>query len=229
MELTVLQNSLIMLQNRGADIGGYANYFSYNAEQLAAYTANLRKSNTILDPFSKLVKEKLSKYGFSYNDRTSLTYKIGDTMVFFADIGSALISKNMLTAADDIAIEFKDTDKVNNLIVIGQGDPSPGAKETLTASKNKFKLLQFFKDEELYSSPMDCVWSCQYKIYTKEETQHFFNVNNLSIIQMPRLYITDPIMKWLGAQAGVILKETNSSFLPNTLVKEDYYYRYLVE
>jgi len=223
MEMIILQNSLKMLQDRGVNIDIYETVLTYTTDNLPAYVDYLKRSEN--NTFAYLVvKRACNSKKIPFSDRLALSYKIDDILVMFVDIENKLVSKDMISLCSGLALE----QQIKNLIIVGPNIPSADGKNALITVKEKY-IFQYFKDEELYSRPLEYIWSCKYEIFTKEQTDKFISENNFTVAQIPRLFTTDPIIKWMGAKAGIIVKEINSSFLPGTIVKEDFSYRYLIE
>ena len=62
-------------------------------------------------------------------------------------------------------------------------------------------------------------------ILTKKETDELLEKYSIDLLNLPKIFIDDPVSKALGAKEGDVLKITRSS---NTMVNSVYSYRVVV-
>lgn len=189
---------LKMLRTRGYDISREAHILTWNVHTFAKIYVEFAKSQNIT------ARSSLTQI-YDGNNKLNLPR----CCVYYADVSS-----KTTFGKDDFRnfIEFLDNYRIKNGILVTSKQLSADAK------KHKKKLLaysiQVFLDNEISIDPTEHYLVPKHKIVSEEEkkilevTNKDFNIADLILISP-----SDPIIKFIGAKKGQIVKIDRVNFL----------------
>ncbi|ELQ76996.1 RNA polymerase, 25-kDa subunit (common to polymerases I, II and III) [Trachipleistophora hominis] len=143
----------------------------------------------------------VNKYPNCVKDTTNLRIIVQKDkemlFVFFSD------EEKMSLKSVKILVENMEKQNIKNLILVLREGISPAA--------NKFALecpmnITIFKEKELLFNVTKHSLVFKHRIISVEEKERLMDEKKIKEEQMPRILITDPVAKYLGARKGDVLE-----------------------
>jgi DNA-directed RNA polymerase I, II, and III subunit RPABC1 len=118
--------------------------------------------------------------------------------------------------------------KTNSGIMIAAHKLTAKARNILSDIQTKKSTIQFFLEDELMYDPTDTVWGSKTEALSPFDRDKFLEQNKIDSNKMPRINLSDPVIKYLGLQKGDIVVQKRKAIIPGTIVKTSLFYRCVV-
>jgi hypothetical protein len=224
---------------RGVDITNYIPFFMMSDNDFNNLYNNMKNSNNWTFEYSIMKGDKKDHPIDDLNIIYSFIYPIDEKnfgFVYFADsnkdkdtIGIEIVKNCISTTCTMKHIMSSQAKDISNIIMILSKPLTPAAKKSiLEVDKGCPYTIQIFNENEISNDPFDCIYNSGIEIITKnkEDTNKWARDHNLMISQIPRRPIEDIQLKYLGCEAGLIIKLTRKCLIPENIFKKEITYAY---
>lgn len=219
---------LEMLRDRGYDISQELPLFNYRVSDFATYYENLaRAQNTTpkrvlsknyyrpVDTTNSIIPNPPNNVPNNVPNEMSMVY------VYYPETPED--RKEFNTSAINEIIALMESNQIKHIILILETGVGNAALKKL----NDYPSLKFeiFLYEDLTYNCTKHFLVPKHTLLTKGETMGMLKRNNLKIMELPKIYLNDPIAKYYGANPGHVFRIVRPALFVPTLIKDQIYYR----